>query len=107
VEQLHSVVDICDDGRIGHDAIIGCSAVNPTSDGEDRFLWCARDVAGKRLFVIFLAAVTFVGGIRRLLSVILVGPPHPFYLAMPAIELGLPPLMVLMAKRVTDPSQAR
>jgi hypothetical protein len=104
---------------IGPNAIIGGSAVNPTSDGEDRFyagiflcygvalLWCARDVARKRLFVIFLAAVTFVGGIGRLLSVILVGPPHPFYLAMLAIELGLPPLVVLMAKRVTDPSHAR
>ncbi|MGH3674279.1 MAG: DUF4345 domain-containing protein [Mycobacterium sp.] len=106
---------------IGPEAIIGGSDVNPTSDGEDRFfagfflgygvalLWCARDVEHKRMFVNFLAAVVFVGGIGRLLSVILVGPPHPFYLAMLAIELGLPPLMVLVANRVTDPvsGQAR
>jgi Domain of unknown function (DUF4345) len=109
---------------IGPDAIIGGSDVNPTSDGEDRFyagvflcygvalLWCARDVAHKRIFVNFLAAVLFVGGIGRLLAVIFVGLPHPFYLAMLVIELVLPPLMVLAANRVTQPvapagSQAR
>jgi hypothetical protein len=35
-----------------------------------------------------------------LLAVILAGAPHPFYVAMLVVELVLPPLMVLAAKRV-------
>src|SRR5882762_4462486 len=76
---------------IGPQAIIGGVAVNPTMAGEDRFLsglllcwgiallWCARDVEHKRVCITLLAAVFFVGAIGRLLSVVLDGPPHPFY----------------------------
>ena len=103
---------------VGPRAIIGGSVVNPTTDGEDRFfaalllgyglalLWCARDVQHKRRYINLLAAVFFVGGIGRLLAIILVGVPHPFYVAMVVLELALPGLMVLVAGRVTDPSQA-
>ena len=82
--------------------------------GQDRFfaglflcfgvalLWCARDVQHKRVYVNVLAAAIFVGGIGRLLAVILVGVPHPFYIAMLALELVLPPLMVLAAARVAE-----
>ncbi|HKP42387.1 DUF4345 domain-containing protein [Mycobacterium sp.] len=99
---------------IGPEAIIGGVAVNPTMAGEDRFfaglflcfgvalLWCARDVQHKRVYVNVLAAAIFVGGIGRLLAVILVGVPHPFYIAMLALELVLPPLMVLAAARVAE-----
>src|SRR5262245_9930151 len=74
---------------IGPRAIIGSVAVNPTMAGEDRFfaglllcfgialLWCARDVQRKRVYVNLLAAAFFVGGIGRLLSVVLDGAPHP------------------------------
>jgi hypothetical protein len=101
---------------IGPEAIIGGSDVNPTSDGEDRFfgglllcygvalLWCARDVQRKRVYINVLAAAFFVGGIGRLLAIILAGVPHPFYVAMLVLELALPSLMVLVARRVTDPS---
>jgi hypothetical protein len=34
--------------------------------------------------------------------VILVGVPHPFYIAMLVLELVLPPLMVLAAARVAE-----
>jgi len=100
---------------IGPRAIIGSVAVNPTMAGEDRFfaglflcagvalLWCARDVQRKRVYINVLAAAFFVGGIGRLLGVAIDGAPHPFYLAMLAIELVLPPVMVVVAKRVTDP----
>jgi hypothetical protein len=67
---------------IGPKAIIGGVAVNPTMAGEDRF---------------------FAGGIGRLLAVLLDGAPHPFYVAMLAVELALPPLMVVVAKRVAQP----
>jgi Domain of unknown function (DUF4345) len=101
---------------IGPRAIIGAVAVNPTMAGEDRFfaglllcfgialLWCARDVQRKRVYVNLLAVVFFVGGIGRLLGLLVDGAPHPFYLAMLALELALPPLMVLVAKQVAEPA---
>jgi Domain of unknown function (DUF4345) len=101
---------------VGPGAIIGGSDVNATSDGEDRFyaglflcygvalLWCARDVERKQTYVAVLAAALFVGGIGRLISLILVGLPHPFFVAMLILELVLPPLMVLVAKRVAAPA---
>jgi Domain of unknown function (DUF4345) len=101
---------------IGPRAIIGGVAVNPTMAGEDRFfaglllcygialLWCARDVHHKRVYVNLLAAVFFVGGLGRLLAILLDGTPHPFYVAMLVLELALPPLMVVVAKRVAEPA---
>lgn len=101
---------------IGPTAIIGAVAVNPTMDGEDRFfagvflcigvalLWCARDVEHKRSYINFVAAAFFIGGIGRFLALVLVGVPHPFYVAMLVVELALPPLMVLAAKRVEEPA---
>ena len=70
---------------VGPEAIIGGSTVNPTSDGEDRF---------------------YAGGIGRLVALIAVGPPTPFFVAMLVLELVLPPLMVLAARRVAQPAAA-
>ena len=101
---------------IGPRAIIGGVAVNPTMAGEDRFfagvflcsgialLWCAHDVQRKRVYIDLLAAVFFVGGLGRLLGVVIDGAPNPFYMAMLAVELVLPALMVVMARRVTEPA---
>jgi Domain of unknown function (DUF4345) len=103
---------------IGPRAIIGGTAVNPTMAGEDRFfaglllcsgvalLWCARDVQRKRVYVNLLAVAFFVGGLGRLLAVVLDGVPHPFYIAMLVLELALPPLIVVVARRVTEPVSA-
>jgi hypothetical protein len=75
---------------IGPQAIIGGTAVNPTMAGEDRFfagvflcsgvalLWCAIDVQRKRVYVNLLAAAFFVGGLGRLLAVLLDGDRIPF-----------------------------
>jgi hypothetical protein len=101
---------------IGPQAIIGGAAVNPTMAGEDRFfaglflcsgialLWCSRGVQHKRVYVTALAGAFFVGGIGRLLAIVIDGAPHPFYLAMLVIELVLPPVMVVVAKRVAEPA---
>jgi hypothetical protein len=100
---------------IGPQAIIGGTAVNPTMAGEDRFfaglllcsglalVWCARDVQHKGVHISLLAAVFFVGGLGRLLAVLIDGMPHPFYIAMLVLELGLPPVMVVVARRVAEP----
>jgi Domain of unknown function (DUF4345) len=45
-------------------------------------------------------------GIGRLLAVVIDGAPHPFYVAMLVLELVLPPLMVVMAKRVAQQASA-
>jgi hypothetical protein len=103
---------------IGPRAVVGGTAVNPTMAGEDRFFaglllcsglalaWCARDVQRKRVYINLLAAVFFVGGLGRLLAVLIDGMPHPFYIAMLALELGLPPVMVVVARRVAEPVSA-
>jgi hypothetical protein len=103
---------------VGSEAIIGGSPVNPTSDGEDRFyaglfgcygvalLWCARGVERKQVYVTVLAAVLLAGGIGRLVALIAVGAPDPFFVAMLVLELVLPPLMVLAARRVAQPAAA-
>jgi hypothetical protein len=44
----------------------------------------------------WLAAVFFVGGLGRVLSWLTVGAPHPLFLALMAIELGLPPMLVAL-----------
>lgn len=101
---------------IGPRAIVGAVAVNPTMAGEDRFfaglllcygialLWCSRDVQRKRVYVNVLATALFVGGIGRLLAVLIDGAPNPFYVAMLVLELALPLLMVVIAKRVATAS---
>ena len=101
---------------VGPEAIIGGSPVNPTANGEDRFfagvflcygvavLWCARDVQHKRRYVTFLAVAMFVGGLGRLLATLTVGLPDPFYVAMVVVELALPPIIVLAARKVEAPT---
>jgi hypothetical protein len=56
------------------------------------------------VYLNLLAAVFFAGGIGRLLAVVIDGLPHPFYLAMLAIELMAPPMMVVVAKKVAAPA---
>jgi hypothetical protein len=38
-----------------------------------------------------------------LISLIVAGPPHPFYVAMLVLELVLPALMVLAVRRAAEP----
>jgi hypothetical protein len=63
-------------------------------------------VEHKRVYITLLAGVFFVGGIGRLLAVLIDGAPHPFYVAMLVLELALPPLMVVVATRVAEPVSA-
>lgn len=96
----------------GPSVIPGSIPVNATMDSEDRFyavmflaygavmLWTLRGLERKLPVVRFLAAVLFVGGLARIISLIAVGLPHPFFVAMTIVELALPPVVVSITLRV-------
>ncbi len=97
---------------LGPAAIPGSIPVNPTMDSEDRFyatlfaaygvalLWCIRDIERKSTVVYFLAATFFVGGLARLVSVVSVGLPNPFFVVMTVLELLIPFAMAFMQSRI-------
>lgn len=80
----------------------------PTMDNELRFyavlwgaygvvaIWVARDLDARRALVPVLAGIFFLGGIGRLLSILAVGSPHPFFILLMWIELLMPVAMVLL-----------
>ena len=80
----------------------------PSMDSELRFyapFWGAygllllktsRDARGWAGRLPVLAAVFFAGGVGRALSWVTLGPPHPVFIVLMAIELMLPPLLMLM-----------
>jgi hypothetical protein len=59
------------------------------------------------LTVHFLAVTFFAGGLARLASMAAVGLPNSFFVAMTALELLLPFLMVFMQVRVSSVAKAR
>jgi hypothetical protein len=94
---------------IGPSIIPGGVPVNATMDSEDRFfgalfaaygaacLCCAGAVFERLTVAVMLAAAFFLGGLARLVSIAAVGLPHPFFIAMTAIETMVPPVMVWLA----------
>jgi hypothetical protein len=97
---------------LGPSAIPGSVSVNATMDSEDRFyatlfaaygvaiLWCVKDIERKSSVVYFLLATFFVGGLARLVSIASVGPPNPFFIAMTALELLIPPFAAVAQRRI-------
>jgi hypothetical protein len=87
---------------LGPASIPGAVPVNATMDSEDRFyatlflafglalLWCMKDVEHKAKVVYFLMLTFFVGGLARLVSMLAVGLPNNFFIAMTVLELLLP-----------------
>lgn len=85
---------------------------NATMDSEARFqavlfgflgvaiLWCVKDIERKGRYLRLLALIVFLGGVARMISAFMVGLPHPFFITMMAIELGLPPLIVLIQSSI-------
>jgi hypothetical protein len=94
----------------GFDALTGQAApeitISPTMDSEMRFyavfwftygavlIWVARGLSQRIQFVPLLAALFFAGGVGRVLSQLMVGPPHPAFTVLMAIELVLPVVFV-------------
>ena len=79
-----------------------------TMDSELRFyaaLWgaygvaalgCARSSGAVVEWTPWVAAVFFVGGVGRVVSLLAVGPPHPFFSFLMWIELLLPVLLMAL-----------
>ena len=91
------------------DAIIpGAGRIDPSVDSELRFyaVWYAaagivalgtlRKVESATTTVRFVAAAFFVGGCARIISIFVVGRPHPLFIVLMVIELVLPPVLILL-----------
>jgi peptidoglycan/LPS O-acetylase OafA/YrhL len=97
---------------LGGAAVIGGSPLNATAEGEHRFfaalflcyglafLWCVRDIATKRRPLNLLTATFLAGGVARLSSIAVSGPPNAFYGAMLVIELALPFVLFFLTSRL-------
>ena len=101
---------------LGGAAVVGGSPLNATAEGEHRFfaalllsfgfafLWCARDIDRKRRPLDFLAGTLLLGGVARLASIAVSGPPNAFYSVMLVIELVVPLALFAMASKLPQPS---
>jgi len=54
-----------------------------------------------------LALVFFAGGLARVVSMVLAGLPHPFFIAMTVLELVLPLVLLWLASRVSREARVR
>jgi hypothetical protein len=101
---------------LGGAAVIGGSPLNATAEGEHRFfaalllcyglafLWCVPGIEAKRRPLNLLAAAFLLGGLARLVSIAVSGPPNAFYSAMLAVELAMPLLMFYPTYRLPQSS---
>lgn len=101
---------------LGGAAVIGGSPLNATAEGEHRFfaalllcyglafLWCVPGIEAKRRPLNLLAAAFLLGGLARLVSVAVSGPPNAFYSAMLAVELAVPLLVFYLTYRLPQSS---
>lgn len=98
---------------VGGAAVPGSIPGNATMDSEDRFyatlflgfgighIWASRDLAARKTVVLALQATFFAGGLARIVSLALVGPPIPLFLFLGALELLIPPLVWWWLKAVS------
>ncbi|MFD7920952.1 DUF4345 domain-containing protein [Streptomyces sp. NPDC059740] len=94
---------------LGNAAIPGAGSAGPTIDSWGRFMganfagyglawvWAARQRPVPAAVVRWLAGVFLLGGVGRLLSLAVQGPPQWFQVALTVIELLLPPVFFWLA----------
>lgn len=94
---------------LGNAAIPGAASAGPTVDSFGRFmgaifagyglawLWAVRQSPVPASAVRVLTAVFLLGGVARLLSLVVEGRPQWFQLVLAAIELGLSPVLLWAA----------
>lgn len=107
---------------VGADALLGATLPpaaldDPTLNSQNRFygtsywiygmlIWLyTRDTARYAVIFHLLLAMTFVGGLTRIVSVAINGWPSPPILLLSAVELILPPLLLLWQRRSDALSQ--
>lgn len=95
----------------GPSSIPGSVPVNATMDSEDRFyatlfvgygltlIWCAMDLAARRVAFLWLMIVFFASGLSRIVSILQVGFPHPLFTFLTGVELLLPIALWLWLRR--------
>jgi hypothetical protein len=100
-----------------YDTIVG-QTVSPTQpisatiDSELRFystlwlsyglllVWVTRALVKHIRLVPILAGVFFLGGVGRILSLVLIGAPHPVFIVLMAIEIVFPILVGVLYVRI-------
>ncbi len=95
---------------LGIDSVPGEAAAGATVDNRERFygaiflgyglawIWAARQSPIPARAVRWLAAIFFLGGLGRLLSIAIHGQPHWFQLVLTVIELVLPPVYLWLSR---------
>lgn len=97
----------------GAAAVPGASgAVEATIDNELRFFsvfwlayggfcfWTSRNIQEQRIFVPIIALIFFMGGVGRLVSTILVGPPASILVPAMVLELVLPIVIYVLYRKL-------
>ncbi|MFE6743062.1 DUF4345 domain-containing protein [Streptomyces tubercidicus] len=94
---------------LGIDSVPGEGSAGATVDSRERYygavflgyglawLWAARQSPIPATAVRWLAGIFLLGGLGRLLSMAVHGPPQWFQIALTVVELVLPPLYFLLA----------
>ncbi|KAA2263415.1 DUF4345 domain-containing protein [Solihabitans fulvus] len=94
---------------LGIDSEPGLGGAGVTVDSRERFygaiflgyglawVWAARQSPIPARVVRWLAGLLLLGGVGRVLSIAIYGPPHWFQLVLMALELALPPLYLWLA----------
>ena len=103
----------------GADVLLGAklspaAIADPVLDSQNRFygvaftllgamlILCARDLERYRAVFYATLGVFFAGGIARIVSMLVVGPPSGLVLVLLVLELLLPPMLVVWAGRVRN-----
>lgn len=101
----------------GVDSVPGLAGAGATVDSRERFygavflgyglawLWAARQSPIPARAVRWLAGIFLLGGVGRVVSLPLHGPPQEFQVVLMAVELGLPPVFFWLATATSRPGQ--
>jgi hypothetical protein len=94
---------------LGIDSVPGEGSAGPTVDSRERFyaavflgyglawIWAARRSPIPANAVRWLAGVFLLGGLGRVLSMVVHGQPHWFQVVLTAVELALPALLLWLS----------
>ncbi|MGA9749806.1 MAG: DUF4345 domain-containing protein [Nocardioides sp.] len=94
---------------LGIDSVPGEGSAGATVDSRERFygaiflgyglawLWAARQRPIPAREVRWLTGIFFLGGLGRLVSMVVHGQPHWFQVALTVLELALPPVLLWLA----------